>query len=112
MNKTVKVQIKNVQISPVKARFVANLVRNLSVERALDVLQFLNKKSALHIRKALVTGVSNAKDILGVEASALRIKKLTIDEGLKRGGVRFESRGRATRLTKRRSHINLELESK
>lgn len=112
MEKVVKVQIKNVPVSPYKGRLVANLVRKLEVVKALDVLTFLNKKGAVHIKKALNTGIANAKDILGLEPESLKISKLTIEEGAKGRGVIFASRGRVSRLTKRKSHINLELKAK
>ncbi|MCC7289976.1 50S ribosomal protein L22 [bacterium] len=112
MDKTVKIQIKNIPVSPYKTRLVADLVRNMEVEKALDTLNFLNKKAAVHMKKALVSAIASAKQILGVEAKGLKIAKLTVGEGVKRPGVRFESRGRATRLITRRSHINLELKAK
>lgn len=112
MNKTVKVQVKNIPVSPYRGRLVADLVRGMDVEKALDVLTFTNKKAAVHIKKAFNTGIANAKDILGVEPKSLKIAKLTIEEGKKGRGVIYQSRGRVSRLTKRYSHINLELKAK
>ena len=113
MAKTVKVNIKNIPSSPQKARLVADMVRGMSVDKALAALEFLNKKAALHIKKALESGVANASDVLKVsDPSSLVISKLTIDEGTKRRGYRFASRGRVGVLTKRKAHINLELKSK
>ena len=112
MEKTVKVQIKNVPVSPYKVRLVADLVREMKVDKALETLKFLNKKAALHMKKAFQTGVANAKDILGLDPKDLKIMKLTVGEGKKGRGVRFESRGRVTRLVTRKSHINLELKAK
>lgn len=112
MEKTVKIKIKNVAISPYRGRLVANLVRGMSVEKALDVLTFLNKKAAKHVKKALDSGVASAKEILGKDEKSLKIVSLTIDQGINRRGVRFESKGRVSRLTKRRSHINLEIGAK
>jgi large subunit ribosomal protein L22 len=112
MEKTVKVQVKNIPVSPYRARLVANLVRNLDVEKAMNVLTFLNKKGALHIKKAFDTGIANSKDILGLEPKSLKIAKLTIGEGMKGRGVIFASRGRVSQLIKRKSHINLELKAK
>jgi large subunit ribosomal protein L22 len=113
MAKTVKVQIKNVYSSPQKARLVADVVRGMSVDKALAALQFMNKKPAVFIMKAIESGVANAKDVLKVtDTSALVISKLTIDEGIKRRWHRFASRGRVSMLTKRKAHINLELKAK
>lgn len=112
MDKTVKIQIKNVPVSPYKVRLVANLVRYMTVENALNTLTFLNKKAALYMKKAFVSAVASSKDILGTDPKGLKIVKLTVEEGMKRRGVRFESRGRATRLVTKRSHIILELKVK
>lgn len=112
MDKIVKVKVKNVAVSPVKARLVADLVRKMSVKRAIDTLTFLNKKSAVHIKKALLSGVASAKEILGVDEENMKIAKLTIDAAKVGRGFRFESRGRVSRLVKRKSHINLEIKAK
>ena len=104
MEKTVKITIKNVAISPYRGRLVANLVRGMSVERALDVLTFLNKKAAKHVKKALDSGIASAKEIIGKDEKSLKIVSLTIDQGINRRGFIFESKGRVSRLTKRRSH--------
>lgn len=112
MNKTVKVTIKNVSVSPVKARLVANLVRRMEIMKAVDTLSFLNKKAAIHIRKALMSGIASAKTIFGVTEKELKIGSISVDEGQNGKGVRFESRGRVSRLVKRKSHINLEISLK
>ncbi|MCK9368730.1 50S ribosomal protein L22 [Candidatus Dojkabacteria bacterium] len=112
MDKTIKVTIKNVSVSPVKVRLVANLIRRMDIEKAVDVLAFLNKKAAIHIRKALMSGIASAKSILGVELKDLKIASISVDEGQNGKGVRFESRGRVSRLVKRKSHINLEISKK
>lgn len=111
-NKVVKAQAKNVQVSPQKLRLVADVVRGMGAEKALDVLKFLNKKGALYIRKVLATATANAKDLLGVDAQALEISKLTVDDGVKYRRPKFGSRGRVSMLHKRRSNINLEVKVK
>lgn len=112
MDKTVKIQIKNVPVSPYKLRLVANLIRNMTVKNAIKTLSFLNKKAAVYMKKAFTSAVASSKDILQADTENLKIVKLTVGEGEKRRGVRFESRGRASRLITRRSHINLELKAK
>jgi large subunit ribosomal protein L22 len=113
MAKTVKVQIKNVASSPQKARLVADLVRGMTVDKAIAALTFLNKKPALFIKKAIESGVANAKDVLKItDPSALVISKLTVDEGIKRRWHYFSARGRASAQTKRKAHINLEITAK
>jgi large subunit ribosomal protein L22 len=110
--KTIKVKMKNIPQSPLKLRLVADSVRGKDVEEALEILEFTNKKGAQFIKKAINSGVANAREQYGVEKDELRIKKILVDEAptYKRG--RFSARGRYSVILKRRSHINLELEVK
>lgn len=110
--KKVKIQIKNVAQSPLKLRLVADLIRGKEVGKALDILQFTNKKGSIFLRKALVSGIAAANEKYDAKQDALKISHISIDGApiYKRG--RYASRGRSSRILKRRSHINLELEVK
>jgi large subunit ribosomal protein L22 len=110
--KVVKAKTKNVQISPQKLRLVADVVRGMNVQKALDTLKFMNNKGAMFIRKTLATATANAKDLFSAEPGSLTVDKLTVDEGIKYRRPRFASRGRVSMLTKRRSNINLEVKVK
>lgn len=110
--KVIKSQSKNIQVSPQKMRLVADVVRGMTAQKALDVLKFMNKKGAAFLRKVVATAVANAQDLYGAEADALEISKLTIDEGVKYRRPKFASRGRVSMLHKRRSNINLEVKVK
>lgn len=107
--KKTTVKVKNVAQSPQKLRLVADLVRGKNVVEALDILALTNKKGTLFVRKALLSGIANARDLFSVDKEELRISHISIDGAptFKRG--RFASRGRSSRILKRRSHINLEL---
>lgn len=110
--KTVKVTVKDISQSAQKLRLIADAVRGKKVDRALDILMVLNKKGSDIVRKALMSGIANAKEIHSVEQESLIVSKISVDESrtLKRG--RFASRGRSSRIFKRRSHLNLELKVK
>ena len=108
-DKKVTVKVKNIAQSPLKLRLVADLVRGKNAQEALEMLDLLNKKGALIVKKAILSGVANAKELLSVDAESLEISKITVDEARILKRTRFESRGRVSRIDKRRSHINLEL---
>lgn len=110
--KTVKITIKNIAESPLKLRLVVDMVRGKSVEEALNILDLVNKKGVVPVRKAILSAVASARDIHSVDKDSLKIKSITVDgaKGLKR--TRFASRGRVSRIDKRRSNINLELKIK
>lgn len=111
-SKISKVKMKNIPQAPLKLRLVADLVRGKDVEKALELLEFTNKKGAQFVRKALNSGIANAREKYGVDKKDLKIKSISVDEAptYKRG--RFAARGRYSVIFKRRSHLNLELEVK
>jgi large subunit ribosomal protein L22 len=111
-DKIVKVKVRNIAQSPLKLRLVADLVRGKNAQEALEMLALLNKKGALIVKKAILSGVANAKELHSVDAEALEISKITVDEAKVLKRTRFESRGRVSRILKRQSHINLELRVK
>lgn len=53
--------MKHARISPQKARLVADQVRSLPVERALQLLKFSNKKAAQLIKSVLESAIANAE---------------------------------------------------
>jgi len=106
-----KAVLRNYRQSPRKVRLVADSVRGVSVKNAISILDNLNKKGALEMKKIINSAVANAKENFGKTGDDLFIKTLTVDEG--RVLKRFIPRafGRATPIHKRLSHIALELGS-
>ncbi|MFA5622971.1 MAG: 50S ribosomal protein L22 [Candidatus Dojkabacteria bacterium] len=107
--KSTKVKVKNVAHTPQKLRLVADLIREKDVDDALDILQLTNRKGTVTLKKAILSGIANARDLFGVDKSELKISHLSVDGAPSLKRVRFASKGRVSRITKRRSHINLEL---
>lgn len=97
---------KNISTSPRKLRLVADLVKNLSPEKAVEILAFTNKAAALPLSKAIKTAMANAKG-----ANQVFFKSLEINEGtkLKRYRVGTAGRGRGRPYKKRMSHIKVVL---
>jgi len=107
-----KAYSRNLMMSPLKLRLVANLIRNKNAQTAIDELKFLNKKGSDMVLKVLESAVANANSLKGIEAKELVVSSISVDEAPSRRGVRFASRSRVARLIKRRSHINLILSEK
>lgn len=105
----VKVKVKNIAQSPQKLRLVADIVRGVAVENAIGMMKFLNKKGSLFVKKALESGIANAEDRYGWESKDLYVASISVDEAPTRKWGRAASRGRWTKILKRRSHLNLEL---
>ncbi len=110
--KTVKITIKNIAESPLKLRLLVDMVRGKEVEKALNILELVNKKGASTVKKAILSATASARDIHGVDKDSLVIKSITVDDARILKRTRFASRGRVSRISKRRSHINLELKVK
>ena len=87
---------KNIQSSPRKLRLVANMIRKMRPEEALDILAFTNKAAALPLAKAIKTVLANGK-----ASSFLSFKTIEINEGSKlkryRAGTAGRGRGRPYR---------------
>ena len=108
-DKKIKIKVKNIAQSPQKLRLVADLIRGKDVESALDILQLTNRKGTTILKNALLSGVANARDLFSVDKAELKIAHISVDGAPSLKRVRFASKGRVSRITKRRSHINLEL---
>jgi large subunit ribosomal protein L22 len=88
-------------------RLVADQVRGLPVERALDVLTFSNKKAATVIKKVLESAIANAEHNDGADIDELKISEILVDAGPTMKRLRPRARGRADRIIKRTSHLKV-----
>ena len=98
---------KYIRISPKKARLVADVVRGDNAVHALATLRFMPKKAAGIIYKALHSAVANATNNAGLAKEDLVISKITIDKGPSLKRFRPRSRGMASALLKRTSHVTV-----
>ena len=106
-----KARIRNVPIAPRKARLVADLVRGLYVDDALNVLAVTHKAISPVIHKLIQSAVANAQfQDANIDESNLFIKTIFVDEGMTRKWFRPRSRGIANRILHRRSHITVMLD--
>ena len=109
-----KAKLSYVRVSAQKARLVANLVRGKDVAEAIEVLTFVQKKSAPIIRKLVESAVANAeqaadRDNVDIDIDDLYVKTIYVDQGPTLRRFRPRAQGRATRILKQTSHITVEL---
>ncbi len=97
---------RHARTSAQKARLVANQVRGLPVDRALDLLKFSPRKAAALIFKVLQSAVANAEQN-GLDVDALVVHRIMVDEGASLKRVRPRAKGRADRIVKRTAHISI-----
>ena len=91
-----------------KTRLVADQVRGLPVQDALDLLQFSPRKAAALISKVVHSAVANAENNAGFRyCSKLVVSRILIDEGPSLKRIMPRAKGRADRIVKRTSHISI-----
>jgi len=107
----VRAELKFLRTGPRKVRLLLDLIRGESVEEAITILKFSQKRAASPLLKLLYSAVANADGRDGFDVDNLIISHATANEGpiLRRWLPR--AMGRATRIRKRTSHVRLELKS-
>jgi large subunit ribosomal protein L22 len=93
------------RISPQKARLVADLIRGLPVDEALNILTFSSKKAAGMVKKVLNSAIANAEHNEGMDIDELKVSTVYVDEGPTIKRIHARAKGRANRIMKRTSHI-------
>lgn len=101
----VSVKAKNLNISSQKVGYVLNRIKKFNVDRAMEVLNFSNKKAAFFIKKVLKSAVANAEHNHGLDIDNLMIDSAYVNNA--RSYKRFQARakGRSDRIVKRCCHI-------
>ena len=102
-----KATLKYARISPQKMRLVADQIRGLSVDRALNILTFSNKKGADIVKKVLESAIANAEHNDGADIDELKVSVICVDQGPTLKRLRPRARGRADRIIKRMSHLTV-----
>ena len=100
-----------VRVSPMKARRVIDLIRNLPAQEALSVLKFAPQAASEPVAKVLASAIANAEHNFSLDPDTLFVSQAFVDEGQMLKRFRPRAQGRAYRIRKRTSHITVEVES-
>lgn len=103
----VKAIAKEVRISPIKLRLMADLVRGKSTEEAQNILRNYNSKSARVILKVVNSAVANAVNNNNLDESKLFVKEIRVDMGTTLKRRVPGSRGSIDKFYHRRSHVTV-----
>ena len=103
----IQAKLQHLTISAQKVRSVIDLVRGKSANDALEILNFVNKRAALPVRKLVASAVANAEENFGVSRDDLYVAKITADEAPTRRWRRFGARGRFKPIMRRTSHVTV-----
>lgn len=106
----IKASLNQLRMSPRKVRLVADVVRKMKTDKALDQLRFGNKKAALPLLKLVESAIANAVNNYDLDKDNLFIKSIMINEGATLKRWTPKAHGRATTIRKRSCHIHLTLD--
>ncbi len=110
-------KLNNVPTSPRKSRLVADMVRGMEVNHALDVLKYSKKEASNRMGKLLRSAIANweAKNEESrkeLENGNVYIKTIMVNEGRTLKRIRTAPQGRAARIRKRSNHVTIVLDTK
>ena len=102
-----RAKVVNLRTSPRKLNLVAQSIRGLPVQRALNELEFSRKRIAKDVRKALYSAVSNAENNHNLDIDSLVVAEAFVGKNLVMKRFSARARGRAARIEKPFSEITI-----
>lgn len=99
--------LRNMRISPQKLNLVAGLIRGCHVSDALGKLEFSKKRAAKDVYQVLLSAISNAENNHGLDIDNLFVAEASVGKGVVMKRFQPRARGRAGRIMKPFSHLNI-----
>jgi len=109
-----KAVLRNDPSSPRKMRLVADMIRGLEVNKALELLKYSNKEASRRVEKLVLSAIANWQEKNEgerVEESHLYIREIFVDQSRTLKRLRPAPQGRAYRIRKRSNHVTVILDS-
>lgn len=107
-------RLRNCPTSPRKMRLVADQIRGMDVNQAIDVLRYSPKEASNKLEKLLLSAISNwqtKNEGSRLEDSDLYVKEIFVDSARILKRLQPAPQGRAHRIRKRSNHVTLILGS-
>ena len=108
-------KLTNCPTSPRKMRLVADQIRGVEVEKALQILKFSPKEASRNLEKLLLSAIANwqaKNEDASIEDAGLFVQTICVDSAGMLKRLRPAPQGRAHRIRKRSNHVTLEFCSK
>ena len=99
--------LRGVRLSDQKGRLVADQIRGLPVDKALNILTFSPKKGAGIIKKVLESAIANAEHNDGADIDELKVKTICVEKGMVLKRFTARAKGLGNRIVKPTCHIFL-----
>jgi large subunit ribosomal protein L22 len=106
---------RHINSSPRKMRLVIDLIRGISVDKAIEVLHFSPQHASRNAEKVLRSAVSNMMnkdDSKRIEPESLFVKDIYVNNGPVIKRIQPAPMGRAFRIRKRSCHLTIVVASK
>ena len=97
-----------VRIAPRKVKLVLNLIRNKPCDEAMAILKYTPKAACEPLYKLLKSAMANA-EMKNMDVTRLYVAACSVDQGPTLKRIRPRDKGRAYRINKKTSHINITL---
>ena len=110
----ISAKLRNLPTSPRKMRLVADLVRGVDVDKALNILKFSTKEASINLEKLLLSAIANWQAVnkdSNIEDAGLYVSKVFVDGGSMLKRISPAPQGRAHRIRKRSNHVTIVLGS-
>jgi len=108
-------KLNNCPTSPRKMRLVADIIRGLDVDKALNILKFNPKEASNRLEKLLLSALANwesKNEGSRIEDNVLFVHEITVDSGRMLKRIQPAPQGRAHRIRKRSNHVTIVLGSR
>ncbi len=108
-------QLKNSSITPRKMRLVADLIRGVEVNKALNILQHDSKDASISLGKLLRSAVANweqKNEEKSIEETTLFVKSIEVGSAGMLKRIQAAPQGRAHRVRKRSNHVTIVVDGK
>ncbi len=102
----------SVRVAPRKVRLVADAVRNLSLEDALNALSVIKNRGSVSLEKTLKSAIANAVNNNKLSRENLKIKSIDVLEAPSYKRYHPSTRGRIHPYKRRGSNITIVLEER
>jgi large subunit ribosomal protein L22 len=107
MDMETRAVLRGVRLSEQKGRLIADQIRGLPVDRALNVLTFSPKKGAGIVKKVLESAIANAEHNDGADIDELKVKSIYVEKGTVLKRFMARAKGRGNRIIKPTCHVFL-----
>ncbi len=104
--------LRNIRMSDQKVRPVINKIRGLSIEKAVDILTFSNKKASFFVKNILKSVIANAEHNNGMDIDNLFIYSVYVCAGTNLKRLKMRAKGRSNKIIRKSCHIFIKVKER